>query len=80
MGNERIPPSTAAARLGTRKSRKENGVSWVIGAMKTPDTPPRKPATSQLAPRRRSTSRPSAASARGFSDTAVVAMPNRVYR
>ena len=76
--NEVNRPSTAAAKAGIRSSPMVVVVRPISGATRIPASPPSAPPSVQLMRPMSSGRWPSAAAARAFSETAVVAIPNRV--
>jgi hypothetical protein len=79
-GNERKPPTMAAASAGMISRVSTVGFRLVMGTMRTPATPARAPPSAQLTPATKSGETPALAALRGFSATAVVARPNVVNR
>ena len=79
MGNEEKPPTTAAARIGMTMSERFSLLRLVIGTRKIAAKPPNAAPMAQLATAMTSGEIPCAAAAVGFSATADVANPNRVY-
>ena len=79
MGNEEKPPTTAAARIGMTMSERFSLLRLVIGTRKIAAKPPNAAPMAQLAMAMTSGEIPCAAAAVGFSATADVANPNRVY-
>jgi hypothetical protein len=79
MGNEEKPPMTAAARIGMTMSERFSLLRLVIGTKKIAANPPSAAPMAQLATAITSEEIASAPAAVGFSATADVANPNRVY-
>ncbi len=76
--NERSPPISAAASTVTISTCPFPIDTPMIGASKTPANPASAPPTPQLIAPTQPIRQPSAASLRGRSDSAVVAIPNVV--